>query len=230
MGYGRMNAPVSILCDFDGTISIRDMVAAVSLEFAPQGSRALIESIQRQDMTVRDGVTQMFRLIPADKYPDMVRYARERTVLRPGVFALIDYAMKNSWKFSVVSGGFDFFVRPALMPVASFIDIYCNRVRARDGFLDVVWPYGCDDECNGGCGLCKPAILRKNRAAGYKVVVIGDGITDLKSARLADYVFARGILADRLKDEGISHTTFETFHDIIREWSSSEAEVHQYVG
>ncbi|MFX4300998.1 MtnX-like HAD-IB family phosphatase [Alicyclobacillus tolerans] len=224
-----MISEISILCDFDGTLSLRDMVATIALEFAPHTSRPLIEAVQAREISVREGVSEMFRNIPASKYSEVVKFSRERTVLRPGAFAMVDYAMQQGWNFSVVSGGFDFFVRPALLPVASFIRIYCNRLREKKGMLEVVWPYGCDESCDGGCGLCKVSLLRQHQKEGRKILLIGDGVTDVKAARLADYVFARSVLAEILREEGVPFTPYETFHDIIRALSDNASEVHQYV-
>jgi 2-hydroxy-3-keto-5-methylthiopentenyl-1-phosphate phosphatase len=47
------------------------------------------------------------------------------------------------------------------------------------------------------------------------VIAIGDSVTDLEMAKVADKVLARDYLADTCNELGIPHIPFETFHDCI---------------
>jgi 2-hydroxy-3-keto-5-methylthiopentenyl-1-phosphate phosphatase len=104
-------------------------------------------------------------------------------------------------------------------------------------FLKVRWTTPCDAECDGGCGLCKPTVIRSTsstkRSAGTnpsrdRIIVIGDGVTDLKAASMADYVFARDKLLAACVDRGIRHTPFETFADICLHLQNPNAGVFHH--
>ena len=47
------------------------------------------------------------------------------------------------------------------------------------------------------------------------MIAIGDSVTDLEMAKVADKVLARDYLADTCRELGIPHTPFDTFHECI---------------
>jgi 2-hydroxy-3-keto-5-methylthiopentenyl-1-phosphate phosphatase len=206
--------PVDIFCDFDGTISMNDMIGQILLHFAPEAARPIIDRVVSQTVCVKEGVEQMFALLPSSRYEEMVQFAVATTKLRPGFASLVRSVIGRGGRFVVVSGGFDFFVLPALAGVHGLVDVHCNRLDTTGPFLRVVWDTLCDTSCDGGCGLCKPTLLRRLRRSGVPVMAIGDGVTDVKLARLADGVFARDKLVQVAEREGIPYTPFETFFEI----------------
>jgi 2-hydroxy-3-keto-5-methylthiopentenyl-1-phosphate phosphatase len=52
--------------------------------------------------------------------------------------------------------------------------------------------------------------------SGDWVVYVGDGASDVPAARLAQAVFARSTLLERLTGEAERLFAFETFHDVTR--------------
>lgn len=216
---------VGIFCDFDGTISQRDLITTIGLEFGGTEARETIDKVQRRELSVREGVEGMFSAIPSHRMDEIVEFARRRTVVREGFYPFVDKVLDNGWLFAVVSGGFDFFVEPVIERYKSKIEVFCNHLNTTGEFLKVEWAVTCDSECDGNCGLCKPSVLRQFRERVSFEVVVGDGVTDLKAARLADYVFARDRLAQACEAEGIPYTSFETFCDMalqIEEHSQSQ--------
>ncbi|MCL6452074.1 MAG: MtnX-like HAD-IB family phosphatase [Alicyclobacillus sp.] len=212
-------APVGVFCDFDGTISESDLIVSIGEVFGGEPARALIRRVQTGDLTVRQGVEALFRLIPSHRFPEVVQYARSRTCIRPGFADFVEDVRRRGWRFAVVSGGFDFFVEPALAPFlagsadrpGSSVDVYCNRIRTDGPFLQVVWAVPCDEDCDGACGLCKPTVMRRYDGLVERRVVVGDGVTDIKAARLADLVMARASLLTACVAEGLPHRPFTTF-------------------
>ena len=53
------------------------------------------------------------------------------------------------------------------------------------------------------------------KAADALSVVIGDSITDLEAAKLADIVIARDFLIEKCEELHIPYEPFESFHDVI---------------
>ncbi|MCL6549066.1 MAG: MtnX-like HAD-IB family phosphatase [Alicyclobacillus sp.] len=211
--------PVGLFCDFDGTIAQQDMIGKIVLTFAPNPSEAqsIIDEVNARTLSVRVGVERMFSLIPSAKLPEMAAFARDATRIRPGFPELVAEARSRGWLFVVVSGGFDFFVQPALAPyIDDHVPVFCNRMDATGPFLRVVWQHPCDAECRNDCGLCKPSVLRSFSGRVGRRIVIGDGVTDFAAAQLADFVFARDKLLQLCVEHGLPHAPFDTFHDIVR--------------
>jgi len=206
--------PVGVFCDFDGTISERDIIVSMGRAFGGPTAAAVIDSVQRREMSVRAGVEAMFCNIPSNRFAEVVSYARARTVIREGFYEFVEASLQRGWMFAVVSGGFDFFVDPVVAQYGSELQVFCNHIDTSGPTLRVEWSVACDDTCDGGCGLCKPTVLRRFRADMAAQVVIGDGVTDFKAARLADYVFARDGLQRACDEAGIAYTAFETFSGI----------------
>lgn len=210
------HSQLAFYCDFDGTISERDMVGVILRRFAPPEAERIVAEVNAKRRTVQDGVEAMFGLIPSSVFPDMEQYAREQTKLRPGFDAFVALCREKGWRLTVVSGGFDFFVHPVVAAYRDVVQVYCNSLDATGAYLKVKWGVPCDTACDGGCGLCKPTVIRNTLHAGETLVVIGDGVTDVKQAKLADFVFARDKLLAECEALGLPHAKFETFYDIAR--------------
>ncbi|MCL6517228.1 MtnX-like HAD-IB family phosphatase [Alicyclobacillus sp.] len=204
-----------VFCDFDGTISEKDMIGQIVKRFVPEEGLVLVDRVNRHELTVQEGVERMFGLIPSARFDEVKSFAISHVRLRQGFPAFVRLCRRRDWRLTVVSGGFDFFVEPALAPFRDEIDIVCNHIDDRGPTLKVVWSTPCDAACEGGCGLCKPAVLRQRRRPGARQMLIGDGVTDAKAARIADFVFARDRLRGECDRMGIPYEAFETFDDIV---------------
>lgn len=224
-----MKADIHFFCDFDGTISEKDMIMQIMKRFIPDTSAEIIQQIQNCSLSVRQGVEQMFALLPSGLYSEVVRFAQEATQIRPGFYDFVAFCKAAKWPVHILSGGFDFFIDPVIAPVKNDLMVDYNQIDRSGEYMRVLWGETCDSECIGGCGLCKPTILRKYKHTFQKSIVIGDGVTDVKVARMANYVFARDKLAQILEEEHIPYTTFQTFHDVIATFKDQHAEVFHYV-
>lgn len=202
-------------CDFDGTITVKDRITAIMREFVPDEAEPLIARVNGRELSVRAGVQAMFALIPSARFEEVREFVVSTTVIRSGFDRFIDYAAQHGWPVTVVSGGFDFFVEPALAPWPDRLEVYCNRIDATGERLRTVWPYPCDEQCRADCGLCKPTLLRKHGGSVRHPVVVGDGVTDFEGARCADFVYARASLLEECRRHQLPHHAFETFDDIV---------------
>ncbi|MFC4768151.1 2-hydroxy-3-keto-5-methylthiopentenyl-1-phosphate phosphatase [Effusibacillus consociatus] len=210
-----MAKPIVIFCDFDGTITERDMIMTLMEKFAPEGWETIKDDILSQRIPVQEGVGKLFSLIPSAKREELVKYAEDAVKIRAGFSEFVTYCRENGIQFLVTSGGIDFFVGPILAPYGDINKIYCNGSDFSGETIRILWPHGCDERCDGGCGMCKPSILRHYPADQYTRVVIGDSITDLKASRLADVVLARSLLLEKCREEGLPHEAFQDFYDVM---------------
>ncbi|MYL65648.1 2-hydroxy-3-keto-5-methylthiopentenyl-1-phosphate phosphatase [Bacillus hwajinpoensis] len=211
-----MKKPI-IFCDFDGTITNSDNIVSLMKRFAPKEWEQIKDNILAQNLSIREGVGQMFHLIPSSRKKDLLDYLLATTEIRQGFAEFVHYTKQEGIQLYVVSGGIDFFVYPLLNPFEiPEENIFCNGSDFTNETITITWPYSCDGDCTNDCGCCKPGILKQFDGDTYRKIVIGDSITDLEVAKQADQVFARDYLAKKCKELSIPAVPFESFHDIVR--------------
>lgn len=184
--------------------------------FEPPGAEAIIRDIVAERKSIRQGVGEMFNLLPASLQHEITRFVLDSASIRPGFAELLDWCKRTDTPFYVTSGGIDFFVYPLLEPFDIPNDhIYCNGSDFSGERIRILWPHPCDDECDNDCGMCKTTVIRRFPADRYFRILIGDSITDFAGAKLADLVFSRSHLTVKCRELGLPHIPFETFYEIV---------------
>ncbi|KKB34935.1 2-hydroxy-3-keto-5-methylthiopentenyl-1-phosphate phosphatase [Bacillus thermotolerans] len=184
--------------------------------FNPPGWEELKDGVLSQSISIQEGVGKMFQLLPSSLRQEIVNYVLETAEIREGFSDFVEYTKRENIPLYIVSGGIDFFVKPMLKPYDSIADVYCNEADFSGENIQILWPHSCDSECPGqNCGCCKPTIIRRLSEADTHAIVIGDSVTDLQAAKVADTVIARDYLSDKCKELSIPFQPFETFHDCI---------------
>lgn len=210
-----MRKPV-IFCDFDGTVTKKDNIISIMKQFAPPEWEKWKDGVLSQSVSIQEGVGNMFALLPSSLRKDIVEYVVNTAQIREGFGEFAQYTKSQGIPLYIVSGGIDFFVKPMLEPFDSIAGLYCNEADFSGENIHIRWPHGCDQECpNQNCGCCKPAIIRHTANSNMYSVVIGDSVTDLQAAKIADSVIARDYLLEKCKELSIPFQSFETFYDCI---------------
>ncbi|WP_274650525.1 2-hydroxy-3-keto-5-methylthiopentenyl-1-phosphate phosphatase [Paenibacillus humicola] len=205
-----------VFCDFDGTITENDNIVAIIRRFNPPGWETIVGDIVGERKSIREGVGELFRLLPAAWKDEVIEYSIANARIRSGFAELLAYCRREGVEFYVTSGGIDFFVYPLLVPFGIPEDhIYCNGSDFSGERIEITWPHPCDEHCNNDCGMCKTAIIRRFPNNAYTRILIGDSVTDFEGAKLADVVFARSHLTEKCRELGLPFTEFDTFHDIV---------------
>ncbi|PEW01957.1 2-hydroxy-3-keto-5-methylthiopentenyl-1-phosphate phosphatase [Bacillus cereus] len=208
---------IQVFCDFDGTITNNDNIMSIMEKFAPPEAEEVKQRILSQELSIQEGVFQLFQLLPTNLHDDIIQFLKETAEIRSGFHEFIQFANDNNISFYVISGGMDFFVYPLLQGIIPKEQIYCNETDFSNEYITVKWPHPCDHHCQNHCGLCKSSLIRKLSDTNDFYIVIGDSITDLQAAKQADKVFARDFLITKCEENHIAYTPFETFHDVQTE-------------
>lgn len=208
---------IQVFCDFDGTITNNDNIMSIMEKFAPPEAEEVKNKILSQELTIQEGVSQLFQLLPTNLQHEIIQFLIETAEIRTGFHEFIQFVNENNISFYVISGGMDFFVYPLLKGIIPKEQIYCNETDFSAEFITVNWPHPCDEHCQNHCGLCKSSLIRKLSDTNDFHIVIGDSITDLQAAKQADKVFARDFLITKCEENRIAYTPFETFHDVQAE-------------
>jgi 2-hydroxy-3-keto-5-methylthiopentenyl-1-phosphate phosphatase len=191
----------SLVVDWDGTVTERDILERVVLEFGDPAVYERTEAELGRTLTHDDVLAIELGTVraPLDEVVDfVVREAR----LRPGFRELA----RRRRPF-VVSAGFHELIEPVLAREGIEVDLRANRVDPRpDG-----WRVRFRETAR--CESCGEACKRLALPPG-EVVFVGDGYSDRCAALAAQRVFATDSLARYLDSVGTAYEPFEDFHDV----------------
>lgn len=202
-----------IACDFDGTVTNTDTIAAIIEQFEPVHGNAIVERIISQEISIKTGVSELFNLLRSTDKDTVIQYAIEEVAIRPGFQQLLDKAAEKRIPFYIISGGMHFFIDPILSQFHGLKEVFANEIDFTEEYMKVIWTHPCDIYCDNDCGTCKPSIVRLI-AGNRKVIAIGDSVTDILLAQEADILFTTGKLSDYAQANNIDYHHFETFYDV----------------
>jgi 2-hydroxy-3-keto-5-methylthiopentenyl-1-phosphate phosphatase len=211
--------PVSILVDYDGTISSADigdellarhftdpaLLVAKDLEYdaGRLGSRELM----RWDMDVLPHDAALLR-------------AEAAAMPQDGAFpAFVAAAEARGIAIEVVSDGLGFYVADNLARLGlARLPLATNANRVEGGGAGMSFPYG-HPACLV-CGTCKRERVRAHQALGRVVAYIGDGTSDRYAAFHAELVLAKDSLARLCETAAWPYRSWSDFRELA-EWLAS---------
>lgn len=215
-----------IFCDFDGTITENDNIVSVIRHFNPPGWEEIVHDVIQERKSIRQGVGEMFAMLPTSLRNEVVQYAISQACIRPGFEQFVQFCQTEEIELYVTSGGIDFFVYPLLKPYQIPSDhIYCNGSDFTGDSIRITWPYYCQPPCTNDCGMCKTTIVRRFPEEVYERIVIGDSVTDFAAAKMAEFVYARAQLIVRCDELQLPYAPFHTFYDIMEHLTHSNTHI-----
>ena len=205
-----------IFSDFDGTITERDVILTIMERFAPPEWVELKDNIlYKRTITLKDGVEKLFGLIESKKKNEIITFIKEKTKLREGFADFLSFCKGENIEFNVLSGGLDFHIEPVLENFRDKLKIFCNKANFNSKKIKIDYEY-LPKNCTpcGDCGFCKIEVIERFPKEKFTRILIGDSLTDLGAAKIADMVFARGDLIKYLEQEKISYIPFNNFYEV----------------
>jgi 2-hydroxy-3-keto-5-methylthiopentenyl-1-phosphate phosphatase len=203
--------PTAYLCDFDGTVAPADIGAALYRRFAVGDRRDAVEALRRWkagEIGSRELTEVECRQMVASA-EEALAFSRGHP-LDPGFAPFSRTARARGDVVMVVSEGYDFYIADQLERAGlSDLPWRANHARFEGGRWIPEFPWA-DPDC-GRCGNCKAQYVREYRARGFRVVFVGDGLSDRCGARVADEVFARASLWEWCQREGVAARPFVSF-------------------
>lgn len=174
-----------ILCDFDNTITTRDVTHVLLDDFTDGKWREVQNEYERHEITHFEVMRRSYEYLKTPK-DELIKYALAHIPLRAHFKEFVQYCREQNIELVVVSGGLNLYIEeflPQDVPFYSYRSEYT-------GFWKVTLP----DEFPVALGEdFKVKVLQKLLTQAenpHPVVFIGDGFNDQHAARLADYVFA----------------------------------------
>lgn len=210
-----MARPV-LICDFDGTLTTKDLGDALCERFAEPGWQAFDEAWIRREISLPDAQRKIWAQVPA-RLESLRAHALAVGEFRDGADALFDAVEGEAIDLVIASGGFDLYVDPLLGDRrASVRAVYCcNRLHDGDHHPLPEFPHA-ELACSS-CGVCKAEVIRRHRNDGAKVAFCGNGSSDRCAAGVADLTFAvRGdALEAYCRAQGIGVVAFDSFSEVL---------------
>src|SRR5262245_14735637 len=218
----RRDTRCHLLIDFDGTIAPDDPTDRLLEQFAHPAWLEIEAAWQAGRISSRECMarhTELLRVTP-ENLDAAIRCMR----IDPSFHTFVDFCRRHGLDLTIVSDGFDRVVRTLLELEGLALRFFANHLEWQGGDRwRLGFPYAHAD-CRFQVGNCKCSHgMDQPRAC----VVIGDGRSDFCMAERADYVIAKGALAQFCRERGLQHASFHTFDDVrarLARWLARRAQ------
>lgn len=209
---------VVIICDFDGTISRRDIGHHFFGTFITDRARWL-DLLQRWRLGVissKECLEQEIEWVRADR-EDLDTFIGNEG-LDPFFKDFVDFCERRKVDILIASDGLDYYIDWLLVRCGlGYLQCKANHLVMEDITLrGIEFPHYNTMACTR-CGNCKRFHLEQLKQEGSFVVYVGNGYSDRCPAEHADMVMAKAELLDHCRAQRIPHVAFENFRDVERE-------------
>jgi 2,3-diketo-5-methylthio-1-phosphopentane phosphatase len=206
--------PYAFLCDFDGTVAPDDIGAALVKRYShalESRMASLLARWRADELATRDVIEAECATLEVSE-AEALTFTRDFR-LDPEFAPFARGVRERGGVVMVLSEGYGFYVRDQLERAGlAELPWAANHLRFESGRVIPEFPHAAP-ECPR-CGNCKAAHVRRHRASGYEVVLVGDGLSDRCGASAADRVMARGELLVWCERTGIPAVPFHGFADV----------------
>ncbi len=203
-----------LVSDFDGTMTRHDFYKLAIESLLPPDVPDYWADYRTGSITHFEGLRRYFAAIRASE--DDVLAVVERMDLDRQLPTAVKSLRHAGWQVVVTSAGCEWYIRRLLAAVGVEIEIHANpgRFEAGQGLL-MEMPLQ-SKYWSPNLGVDKAGVVRDFLHQGLTVAFAGDGFPDAEPARVvsADLRFARGDLADVLRNERLEFHPFDVWSDI----------------
>jgi 2,3-diketo-5-methylthio-1-phosphopentane phosphatase len=206
------NSKIAVLSDFDGTITTNNVLNSLYGKFAAPSYREILERWNRGEISTMEEIETVFATISASR-AEMESFL-DTVTLDPGFPSLLKYCREAGIKFVIVSDGLVWYIEYILRHhEIQEVSVYACEIQFEEGGYRFSYPWF--DPSTPLRSVSKSTIVRDYQSWGYKVIFIGDGVSDFEAVQVADIVYARDVLLDYTEDNGIQAREFSDMGDII---------------
>jgi 2-hydroxy-3-keto-5-methylthiopentenyl-1-phosphate phosphatase len=213
---GKRTPNWRILVDFDGTIAPDDPTDRLLERFADPAWREVEAAWQGGEISSRECMTRQVALLRAtpEALDEQIRSVR----IDPGFPAFLEFCRRRGGDVKIVSDGFDRVVSAVLCSAGLSVPFFANKLEWQGGDRwRLAFPHAQSD-CRVGSANCKCTHAQWSLLSPH--VVIGDGRSDFCMSTRADYVIAKGPLANYCRSRGQAHASFANFNEVTARLSA----------
>ncbi|UCD64357.1 MAG: MtnX-like HAD-IB family phosphatase [Candidatus Zixiibacteriota bacterium] len=210
------DAPIAVFCDFDGTVSRRDVGYHLFRHFSGGENEKLLPDWKSGRLSTRDCLVREAAMVRASR-EEIYRFI-EQFELDSGFQSFVDRCRANGTDLTVVSDGLDFYIKHIFeRDGLKHLPVIANRGVIANGGLQVEFVHH-NRSCER-CGSCKGERIREyrqRRGSAVGVVFVGDGYSDACAVTEADIVFAKKDLEQYCRVHNIGYYEYDDFFDVAQ--------------
>ncbi len=203
----------SVVCDFDGTISLDDVTDSLLERFAQPGWQELESAWQAGRISARTCMAGQVALLDCSREELDAHVAG--LAIDPGFGAFVDAVRADGGSLAIASDGLGEVIATMLAREAlGELEVRASRlVQVGPRQWQLAFPHA-RDACVSGAATCKCECVR----GGAPVLLVGDGGSDFCVAAHADVTFAKAKLRDHCAALGLRHRPIADFTDALVAW------------
>ena len=210
-----MSMPVAIFCDFDGTISRRDVGYNMFHHFSGGRNDSLLPAWKSLQMTSRECLSAEAAMVEASR-EEILAFV-ETFEIDPGFVAFEHLCRQNSAPLLIASDGLDFYINAILgRHGLGHLPVMCNIGELNGQGIQIQFPW--DNRSCTRCGNCKGERMAEYRSINPdkppRLVFVGDGYSDICAVTQADFLLAKKDLARYCTERRIAHIPFADFFEV----------------
>ena len=204
--------------DYDGTITERDFYSLVAERYIPEGTPDYFAQYREGRITHFEAMAAYFAFAPAEE--EQIEELLAASRVDPDLAEAAARLQRSGWELLVLSAGSSWCVERVLRRADVQATIYSNPGRLERGRGLVLQKLDHSSLFHSASvGVDKAAIIQHALAVAETVAFAGDGPPDLQPALLVrpELRFARGFLADGLRERGKGFRPFSRWSPIASE-------------
>jgi 2,3-diketo-5-methylthio-1-phosphopentane phosphatase len=204
--------------DYDGTITDKDFYSLLAERYIPADTPDYFAQYREGRITHFEAMAAYFAFAPTEE--QHLEELLTASQADPDLGAAAALLQRAGWELLVVSAGSSWYVERVLRRAGVAATVYSNPGYLENGRglvlekLDRSSPYH-----SASAGVDKSAVVRHALHVAEMVAFAGNGPPDLEPALLVrpELRFARGFLADALRERGEAFRSFSRWSEIARE-------------
>ncbi|MDE1839598.1 MAG: MtnX-like HAD-IB family phosphatase [Thaumarchaeota archaeon] len=206
---------LTIISDFDGTISLHELGEIILKKFVPDDWEKFYSQMIRGNLSFDECITKQYSLIHERNREKIINSVQDKCELRKGFRNFVDFVNDTNDQFVIVSGGLDFIVDYCLTSnKISHVRYVAPQIKLDSRGATLLPPPG--TIVSFGHSNFKMDLVVRLKLSNRKVLYIGDGLSDFAPASLADMIFAvkGSSLEKKCRNDGIAYKPFNDFDEI----------------
>ena len=208
-----------VQCDFDGTITDEDVSFMMLDAYAEGDWRTMLKEYRDGKISVGRFNTQAFAMVKADR-ESLLEFTHRTMKLRPGLSELVAACHGKNFRFVIISNGLDFYIKDILRNIGlGDIEVLAAETRFLPGGLDARYIGPGEVQMDDGF---KEAYVDLFLEEGYRVIYMGNGVSDIASAIKCHHIFATAELLEYCEQHPeLRYTELTDFTETARILESS---------
>ncbi|MFQ6008675.1 MAG: MtnX-like HAD-IB family phosphatase [Candidatus Zixiibacteriota bacterium] len=207
----------AVFCDFDGTITRRDVGYHLFRHFSGGKNEKLIPDWKAGRLSTRDCLVQEAAMVHASE--DAIYRFLDQFELDKGFAPFVKLSLLQNVDIFIISDGLDFYINYILKRhKLNYLPVLANIGRLENDRIIVEFPYR-NHTCHK-CGSCKGERIREYKDSSpspNRIIFVGDGYSDACALKEADFIFAKKDLEEYCLSYDITCYTYDDFHDVAQQ-------------